>query len=660
MKNDYDFIRDKFDNSGVNAPEKMDENFVLEKLGGENPKVVEIKKVKPYKKYSLVAACALFLTVAVAGTAVFRLSKTPASSAGTTITRDGKSAVYQFSDKGEVIDLVKRINENKPKPEYSLLDDVADSDTKYAVSYEKSSDAAGGANNHGKTYTQVEGVDEADVIKTDGRYIYVARDNDLVIYSAEGKNSKIIKKIKAVENSKLDEYISELYLNDNRLIVIYSNYRQVSDATSDEADSDYYESFRSETRADVYDCSDAKNLVKLDSFTQSGSYSNSRMIGSRLYLVSNKSDYENRKNPLPYVCCGTDDIRELDATDIYCVEEPSSADFVVVSEFDTADKNVETVTKSVLGSSGEIYCSSENLYVTGYTGGYRGLWLFDGAYIDSKTSKAYEDTGKTQIIKFSLKDGVELVSSAKVKGYINNQYSLDESGDTLRVATTSTDKKYRDENNLFVLDGQLNQLGSVRGFAKDESIKAVRYVGDTAYVITYEQTDPLFVIDLTNASAPTILGSVKISGFSSMLVPIDENTVLGIGYHTQEEDWNDEMEIEEGMKLALFDVSDKANPKVLDSKIFKNYYSNVQYNPKALLRNEERGSFTVPYDRDIISDNDDYDEEYGAITFSVKDGKISIDQQDKTDLEISRCTYIGDTIYMVSTYEDNIDCAQYK
>ena len=110
-------------------------------------------------------------------------------------------------------------------------------------------------------------------------------------------------------------------------------------------------------------------------------------------------------------------------------------------------------------------------------------------------------------------------------------------------------------NNLYVLDGELNPVGEVTGFAPDESIKAVRYMENTAYVITYEQTDPLFVIDLTDPTTPVITGEVKISGFSSMLVPIDENTVLGIGYHTEDE--GREMEIQEGLKIVTFDVSDK-------------------------------------------------------------------------------------------------------
>ncbi|WP_316609446.1 beta-propeller domain-containing protein, partial [uncultured Ruminococcus sp.] len=237
-------------------------------------------------------------------------------------------------------------------------------------------------------------------------------------------------------------------------------------------------------------------------------------------------------------------------------------------------------------------------------------------------------------------------------------------------------------NNLYVLDSGLNQIGSVEGFAKDESIKAVRYMGDTAYVITYEETDPLFVIDLSTPSDPQILGEVKISGFSTMLVPIDGNTVLGIGYNTDNVYYTD-MEVQDGIKIVTFDVSDKTNPKVLDTKVFKGYYSEVQNNPKALLVNTERNDFTIPFScyGDGYSNYDSYS---GVINFRISDGKIDIVDEYRSDVfvssengsaEVSRCVYVGNTIYMLGNvweydyyiknntddvYRTSIDWVDYK
>ena len=231
---------------------------------------------------------------------------------------------------------------------------------------------------------------------------------------------------------------------------------------------------------------------------------------------------------------------------------------------------------------------------------------------------------------------------------------------TVRHHHKQTLCRSRDCNNLYILDKNLKMTGSVTNFAVEESIKAVRYIGDTAYVITYEETDPLFVIDLKNPSKPKILGKVKISGFSTMLVPVDDNTILGIGYHTQDEDDDIDMEIEEGMKLVLFDVSDKSRPKVLDTKIYKNCYSAVQDDPKALLVNFERNDYTIP-----INDEDTL--RGGTLNFRVENGKIKvIDRYTsmKFDDETERCAYVGNTIYLFAQSYDSsavhIDSVDYK
>ena len=233
----------------------------------------------------------------------------------------------------------------------------------------------------------------------------------------------------------------------------------------------------------------------------------------------------------------------------------------------------------------------------------------------------------------------------------------------MRVATTSSYGVMK-TNNLYVLDSNLKGLGKVTGFAKNEDIQAVRYIEDTAFVITYLEIDPLFIIDLSNPRKPEITGSVNISGYSTLIVPVDKNTILGIGYGSE----NTELNINDGVKIVTFDISDKSNPKVLDTKTYDYCYSAVQHNPKALLVNFDRGDFTIPlnYEKYGYIDYDDYpDSSYkeastterhsGVLNFRVDDGKINVIDNYVSgefgyytaNTVVDRCVYIGDYIYML-------------
>ena len=411
----------------------------------------------------------------------------------------------------------------------------------------------------------------------------------------------------------------------------------------------------------VYDVSDINNITLLDSMTQSGYYNSSRMIGDTLYTVTSYYAYDDNYIP----CCGESaSPDQIPADCIYAVKDPVSENFLVVSAYDTINYDAQTESKAVFGGAQDIYCNLENMYIysTDYSYSYENYW--DGGY--------YANSAKSRILKVDLTDGISFTAYTEIDGYIDDQYALDEYNGNLRVATTSYEDD-RDVNNLFVLDENLNTIGSVTDFAENESIKAVRYMGDTAYVITYEQTDPLFVIDLSDPASPAILGEVKISGFSTMLVPIDENTILGLGYHTEEEDYID-IEVQEGFKLALFDVSDKANPQVLDSVSFVDYDSSVQYNPKALVYNPDRNDYVIPlnyhhyeytYDDDYYYDSR-YEYRGGMLNFKVENGKLNIISQYKADYEddVERCVYIDDTVYMThgSYYGDGIkiDSVKYQ
>ena len=247
------------------------------------------------------------------------------------------------------------------------------------------------------------------------------------------------------------------------------------------------------------------------------------------------------------------------------------------------------------------------------------------------------------------------------------------------IATTGQ-RDGMDVNNLFVLDKSLKETGKVTGFARDESIRAVRYIADKAYVITYEAIDPLFVIDLSDPAKPHIEGEVKIDGFSTLLVPVSKDTLLGIGYATGDNGYGGEFAA--GLKLALFDISNPSEPKVIDSKEFENMNSPAQDTHLALTVNSKEGWYAIPYEiyryvepepldgDDVIEDSEEGDAEVeiieddgattdifaegdsyvenGVLVFSA-DGKIKVIDQHKLGKDfIYRSVYIDKYIYALN------------
>ena len=251
---------------------------------------------------------------------------------------------------------------------------------------------------------------------------------------------------------------------------------------------------------------------------------------------------------------------------------------------------------------------------------------------------------RTCIMRADISKGkIDFTAQGSVRGRINDQFSMDETDGYFRIATTAY-VKGKDVNYLYVLDKNLKTVGKVKGFAAGEQIKAVRYIGDTAYVITYEQTDPLFVIDLSDPEAPEMLGSVKITGFSSLLVPEGEDKLIGIGTATSEEEIG---EVEDGVKIALFDISDPLAPKVLDSMEYKGWSSDVQYDHKALTVGSEEGWYAIPY---FAWDED----KGGVLQFRANGGTLEEMEIYETGQGIDRCLYIDDYIYGLGSDEDEI------
>lgn len=446
----------------------------------------------------------------------------------------------------------------------------------------------------GKTNTQVNGVDEADVVKNDGNYLYIVSGEKLSIVDA--KTMKLASQTEFKGSSdKYKIHISEIYVNGDRLVATGYEYKG-------DNDSGYYDGMKvrfsynvTNSIALVYDISNRNAVLETRRVRQDGDILSTRMIGSYLYTATSYSPNlsENKKTEYtPEV-----DGKSLTNDDVYVQgKDKGNTTYIVLSGYDTADKNSEVSKVSVLANGYIVYCSKDTFYVA------------EDKY-DEKN-----DRSVTTVHAFSLAGGVVAYrNSGTVPGTLDDQYMMDQSGDYFRIATS--DYNYRtdfDTSSLYVLDKDMNVIGKLEDIAKDEQIKSVRFMGNTAYVVTFRNTDPLFAIDLSKPNAPKILGSVKLPGFSEYLHPISENLLVGIGYSGDEEnaDFNK-------VKISLFDVSDKKHPKELDSHIIKNASCDVNYSPKSFLTIDEN-TFGIPVYY--------YGAKSGKLvfkTFTVKDGKFS-------------------------------------
>jgi inhibitor of cysteine peptidase len=435
------------------------------------------------------------------------------------------------------------------------------------------------SNEHSLTNVQVNGVDEADTVKTDGQYIYTLNvnyttieSNTIEIVKADPQNPQVVGKIVlGASTNCAGFYLSE---NGNKLAVLGSKYGEEvylprPIGASIGMTYDYFAN-TVKTFIYVYDVSDKADPVLARNLTLTGSYFNSRMIGNYLYTVISQPAYlSNDTVVLPQVYTQTL-TKEVAPTSIYYTDMQdtyfSYTTFSGVNLMD--DSQVSSEMTILMGGTSNMYVSTGNMYIT------------------------FPDTTgeSTEIYRVSINDA-NLSFDAKgiVPGYVLNQYSMDEYNGYFRIATTVSTGSWvnRDQhNNLYVLDMKLETVGKIENLAQGERIYSARFTGDKAYLVTFKQTDPFFVINLKDPTAPTVAGELKIPGYSSYLHPYDENHVIGIGKENN------------AVKLSLFDVSDMSNPIEIAKYVIgenADYADSAAlYEPKAFLFDLQKQLLVIP------------------------------------------------------------------
>ena len=416
---------------------------------------------------------------------------------------------------------------------------------------EDSQNGAGSSNLQGYSRTNVQeaGVDESDIIKTDGNYIYTVRQDGIEITDISGEAMSRAARIPLEDPGArvMEMYVQGDVLN---LILQHENteLEQEDIDRKREAQDVFFMDSHSTTHLVTYDISDRKKPVLVGEVSQDGVYYTSRKMGSVVYLFT--TEYELTE--IPRIA------GETVACD--CIYLPQRGrQGLLVSSVDVKQPEKVLDHVMVVNDYVDIYVSTGAMYL------YRNSW---------------QDAGDTtQIAKFSLEKGtIEAVGSVSVKGQIRDTFAINEGSGSLRVLTTDWSGE-REENNLYVLDEELKLVGSLTGLAPGEEIYAARFLKNMAYFVTYRNTDPLFAVDLSDPANPKVLSELKITGFSEYLHFWGEDKLLGIGYETDPDTGRTE-----GLKLAMFDITDPTALSVLDSVVLKGLdYSPALYEYKTVL-----------------------------------------------------------------------------
>lgn len=478
-----------------------------------------------------------------------------------------------------------------------------------------------GSSDYSTTNVQVEGVDEADIVKTDGKYLYQVNNSRIVVAEVYPSDKMKIKKVVSLDGADISPM--ELYLDDKHLVVIGSANSSIPVYSSKSkslipSKRDYYYS-NNTVKMLIYDITDKDNIKKAREIELEGSYLSSRKIGSKLYLVSNKhlNYYDILENTEVNDTPSYRDTSIKEAfinTDYEKIEYfPGSIEpnYMIAAGVDLDNPEEGVNVSTYLGSGESIYASAQNLYVAVTKHNIMPEDIPGSIIYDSAAPKKQEvkiSDRETVIYRFALNNGkLDYTGEGEVPGSILNQFSMDESGGYFRIATTKGDVWREGENtsknNMYVLDSELNICGSLEDVAPGERIYSVRFMGDRAYMVTFKKVDPLFVIDLKDTRNPKILGALKIPGYSDYLHPYDENHIIGFGKDTielsNEGSWGNSggtMAYYQGMKIALFDVSDVNNPKEKFKEIIgdRGTDSELLRDHKALLFSKEKGIMAFP------------------------------------------------------------------
>lgn len=452
------------------------------------------------------------------------------------------------------------------------------------------------------TNVQVENVDEADVTKTDGSYIYSISDNNVVITDVRDEsNIKVVAKYEM----DYDAIPQDLMLYKNRLVVIGS-----AQSNKISSYSYFYYYYNNSTVVNILDLSNIEKPKLEKTYRLDQNYYTSRCIDGNLYIISsgrvNTKIDDDDNVAIPY----SEDYanKEVEYSNIKYMKSNKTEDLTLIAYTDLNDSKLDVGVSSYFMDINEAYISQNNIYLAMHKYSndvpkvtIKALFTLKGipGFISTLYNYDYSSTYNTEIYKFAIdKHNVEYQAKTKTEGRIINQFSFDEYNNMLRVALYDNSG-----SRIVVFDSKLKEIGRTENLAEGERMYSSRFIGNKAYLVTYKTVDPLFVIDLSNPTAPKMIGYLKIPGYSTYLHPYDDNHIIGIGMQTETKVYRDDFgrvvsnnTVITGMKMALFDVTDVSNPKEISSVVIgdSRTTSSILTNHKALLFSKEKNILAIP------------------------------------------------------------------
>jgi len=578
-------------------------------------------------------------------------------------------------------DSVKKFNSNEELKNYLKQRQVQNNFGYYSkglgVREMALSEDSGSSPTYSKTNIQVEGVDEPDIVKNDGKYIYVLSGENLSIIQAyPGEDAEILSIL------NLDGIPNDIFINENKLVVFgqerynYNDQVPLLEGTAEIVSPKMMLirepwAYTQKSFIKIYNVEDKYNPKLERNIVYEGGYYDARMINNYVYVIVNQPISYRDDNVILPMIKDNERILEMPIDNIYYFDVyDDSYRLTTILSLDLNNLNDPEKKMFLTGYTQNIYVSEKNIYLTSQKQipyyDYQKLIfektiiplvdlptqdnlrnnlndpgkvqsIFEEYYnklsenekqnlmqkMNEKMNDAQEyiqkETQKTIIHKIEINNNINYKSRGEVPGIVLNQFSMDEYKDNFRIATT-TGWGDNSLNHMYNLDENLNIIGKLEDLAHGEKIYSVRFMKDRAYLVTFKQTDPLFVIDLSN-NEPRILGELKIPGYSDYLHPYDETHIIGIGKEAVESQQGN-FALYQGVKLSLFDVSDVNNPIEISKYNIgdRGTDSEALHEHKAFLFDKDKNLLVLPISLHEVKERNnqpgfDPNAAYGELTY---------------------------------------------